>query len=85
MRITIDTKEDSYEDIKKVMHVLNHLIENKGTSPIMENKESVDTTNMMNMFGSSPVEEKPDTAPNFDALLNLGKKEEDKEPKVELF
>ena len=83
MRITIDTKEDSYEDIKKVLHVLNHLIENK--SPIIENKEPVDTTNMMDMFGSAPQEDK---APDFSSFLNLAeKKEEEKKdfPKVELF
>ena len=88
MRITIDTKEDSYEDIKKVLHVLNHLIENKGTSPIMENKESVDTTNMMNMFSSeTPTAPDPGTAPDFSSFLNLAEKKEEKKdlPKVELF
>tara|TARA_Y100000310_G_C20544702_1_gene745047 strand:- start:436 stop:714 length:279 start_codon:yes stop_codon:yes gene_type:complete len=92
MRITIDTKEDSYDDIKKVLHVLNHLIENKST-PISSNyepKETVDTTNMMNMFGST-TEKAPDeaTAPDFSSFLNLAeKKEEEKKddlPQVELF
>ncbi len=91
MRITIDTKEDSYDDIKKVLHVLNHLIENKNSGSLStnyeENKEPVDTTNMMNMFGA-PAEEKPATAPDFSSFLNLAEKKEEKKddlPKVELF
>ena len=86
MRITIDTKEDSHEDIKKVLHILNHILDNKGSGSLMENKETVDTTNMMTMFGNTSSEEKPDTAPDFNALLKLGKeKEKNDEPKLEFF
>ena len=90
MKITIDTKEDSHEDIRKVMQILNHF---SGNTPA---PEPADTTNMMNMFSEEKKEETPmtmfnsekkeETAPNFNSFLNLTEKKEDKEePKIELF
>ncbi|MBU0457399.1 MAG: hypothetical protein ABH824_03735 [Nanoarchaeota archaeon] len=97
MRITIDTKEDSYEDIRKVLHLLTNVLERKGEPiEIQTNKpaEIVDTTNIMSMF-SDPATKSgdnlPDRAPDFSALLNLNNKnkEEDKikeqRYKIELF
>ena len=84
MKITIDTKEDSHEDIQKVVEILQHFSKKQVSEP-------VDTTNMMSMFGSdsqtsTPVEqEKPipqtseGTPPDFTSFLNL--KKEDKENK----
>jgi len=53
MRITIDTKEDSHEDIKQVLNILSNIIRNKDQTAI---NEPVDTTNMMSMFGNSNQE-----------------------------
>ena len=53
MRITIDTKEDSHEDIKQILNILSNIIQNKGQTVI---SETVDTTNMMSMFGDSNQE-----------------------------
>ena len=88
MKLTIDTKEDSHEDIRKVMQVLQHMLEGKQTSiQTTEPTPQVDTTNMMNMFGLTPTEQKAeDTAPDFNAFLNLVEKKEEKEdPKIEFF
>ncbi|MBT4539450.1 hypothetical protein HOC32_04150 [Candidatus Woesearchaeota archaeon] len=88
MKLTIDTKEDSHEDIRKVMQVLQHMLEGKQTSiQTTEPTPQVDTTNMMNMFGSTPTEQNAeDTAPNFNAFLDLVEKKEEKEdPKIEFF
>jgi hypothetical protein len=86
MKVTIDTKEDSHEDIQKVLHILTNMLHKK------ENvAEPVDTTNMMTMFKSpekkvEDVAPSQETAPNFNSFLNLvSKKEEKKEPIVELF
>lgn len=122
MKVTIDTKEDSHEDIKKVLHILNQIIHYKEPSSVGSSlqtpTEKVDTTNLMSMFGSDssspassatsslpstpapsdtleipqsqgatslgiPVQD--DTPPDFSSFLNLTKKEEKKEPKVEFF
>lgn len=97
MKITIDTKEDTHEDIKKVIYLLHNLIGSSSGGDIYSNSGSasppVDTTNVMSMFGDAPA---PNTgasnsAPNFNSFLNLveQKKEASKkyldEPKVELY
>ena len=94
MRITIDTKEDSHEDIKKVLSILHHLVESKQAvqgAPVSDEQ----TTSMMSMFDSAPAqtEEIPqannDSAPDFSSFLNLTNKEEDNnkdsEGRIEFF
>ena len=94
MKITIDTKEDSHEDIRKVMQLLANFVEQRN-NPLSQFsginsgiKEPVDTTPMMGMFADSPAEKK-DTAPDFSSFLNLTqnnkKDDEDKVPKIEFF
>lgn len=55
MKVTIDTKEDSYEDIRKVLHILTQILERKGDLGSGEaiNASNFDTTNLMSMFDSS--------------------------------
>tara|TARA_Y100000034_G_scaffold122197_1_gene167368 strand:- start:1229 stop:1504 length:276 start_codon:yes stop_codon:yes gene_type:complete len=91
MRITIDTKEDSHEDIRKVLSILHHLVESKQTNqgvPVSEEQTSA----MMGMFDnpSSQNASKSDeeTAPDFSTFLNLANPEEkkdDSEGKIEFF
>jgi len=55
MKITIDTKEDSHEDIRKVLQLLssitaNHSISANHSIPVQEN---TDTTSMMGMFADT--------------------------------
>ena len=58
MQITIDTKQDTHEDIKKVIRLLTHLI---GEHP---------TTNQPNLFEDTPTQTKdafsdaPSNTPN---------------------
>ena len=67
MRITIDTKEDSAEDIKRLISMLNHLVGNKvKESSIMPEQ----APSMMNMFSDN------DTGMNSS---DISKKEEKKE------
>ncbi len=88
MKITIDTQTDTHDEIKKVLHILTGMIERKEP---LQSSPPTDTTNMMNMFSDSSespvVEEKTETAPDFGALLNLGRKEDEEkeEPKVQFF
>jgi len=98
MQITIDTQKDTYEDIRKVLHILTHIIEKK-ESPVglssnygSEQKESTDSTNLMSMFanpsqGSSGKENVPDTPPDFSNFMNLVDKKEEKKdvPKIQFF
>ena len=54
MKVTIDTKEDSHEDIQKVLHILTNLLEKKNfsTSSDPSSLPSTNTTNLMGMFDS---------------------------------
>ncbi len=78
MKLTIDTQTDTYEDIKKVLHILTNIIEKNGSGSSTPTS-STDTTNMMSMFSddssvpSAAQKEIPDTAPDFSSFLNLTK------------
>ena len=45
MKVTIDTKEDSHEDIRKVLGILTHILENKPNTN--------DSSNLVNIPNSS--------------------------------
>ena len=88
MKLTIDTQSDTFEDIKKVMHILSGIIERKEIGGMSSNyageNKPTDTTNLMNMFNAAPAV--PDTPPDFSSFLNLTKKQEEKRlPRVEVF
>lgn len=90
MKITIDTQQDSFEDIRKVMHILGGIIEKRNLGGINSNygSSSADTSNLMSMFDSQPAKEVPDTAPDFGSFLNLANKTEERKeikPQVELY
>ena len=94
MKITIDTQVDTHEDIKKVLHILTSILDQKGEPSYLNTTpaETVDTTNLMSMFGdtsAAPQKEIPDTAPDFTSFLNLTrnqrKDDENNQPKVEFF
>ncbi|HLC97164.1 MAG TPA: hypothetical protein VJC21_00065 [Candidatus Nanoarchaeia archaeon] len=87
MRVTIDTKEDTHEDIRKVLHLLAGILEKKEEK---SSASSVDTTNLMGMFGddSAAAGQKDDKAPDFGSFLSLtkGKEEKKGQPlKIEFF
>jgi len=86
MKITIDTKEDSHEDIRKVMRILADITTNSSYSNAPQ--ENVDTSSMMNMFDSSaPAKSSGEgTAPDFSSFLNLTNPQKEKKaeiPKIE--
>jgi len=90
MKVTIDTKEDSYDDIHKILQILAHILQQRGAE--VKSKEPADTANLMSMFdspGSSSDKEVPDKAPDFSSFLNLAnqapaaKKEEN--PEIEYY
>ena len=94
MKITIDTKHDSHDEIKKVLQILHHIVEERGVDkPSAVSSEPVNTTNMMNMFdtptqNAAPVEEKKDLGANFSSFLHLAHKKRDQGPdeqKIEFF
>ncbi|MBS3117054.1 hypothetical protein J4421_05655 [Candidatus Woesearchaeota archaeon] len=92
MKVTIDTKEDSSEDIKRVFQVLGDILQRKGHSASSFSTENVDTAPLMSMFNdsSSPEEkEVPDRAPDFSSFLSLTKQntlqKKEEIPKVEFF
>ena len=49
MRLTIDTKHDSHEEIKHAIQILSHILEKKGYSTPSEASPEA-TANMMSMF-----------------------------------
>ena len=84
MKLTIDTKEDSVDDIRRMMHILSDILARKGGGAVAGD---TDTTTLMSMFDSSPQSAPSMTAPPEGSLgmstaLNLaegsnpGKKEE---------
>lgn len=87
MKITIDTKEDSHEDIIKIVNVLKVILGEHPTN----SASSVDSSAMMSMFADPAAgkteKEIPDTPPDFSSFLNLTKpkKENDEECKIEFF
>ena len=78
MKLLIDTKEDSFEDIRKILQILTSILEQKSSSP-----PSADTTNLMSMFDENSQEDTVETkgnAPDFSSFLNLASpKKEDKQ------
>lgn len=91
MKVTIDTKEDSYDDIAKVLHLLTNILERKGTA-VGETGEPADTTHLMSMFSSpSSAERKevPGKASDFSSFLNLASKakevKKEEEVRIEYF
>ncbi len=94
MKVTIDTKEDSSEDIKRVFQILGDMLHKKGHSEDLSTTpaENMDTAPLMNMFNDSSQEhsqeqkEIPDKAPDFSSFLNLTKQQKKEEiPRVEFF
>ncbi len=75
MKITIDTKEDSHEDLRKVMSLLSGVLGEKQSSNVFEN--SSEMPSLMSMFDASPqVSEKKEAIPTISVL---------KKPSVELY
>lgn len=98
MKLTIDTKHDTHEDIRKVLHILTHILERKegsiDSTNSLESSPNTETNSegFMNMFGDptteSKEEAKDETAPDFSNFMNLVNKKDDdekKEPKLEFF
>ena len=70
MKITIDTKEDSHQEIKKVIALLTHLIgETPQTKNIFDNsKPTEESNNLFSIFDNPPTpppenKEKPKIIP----------------------
>ena len=77
MKITIDTKEDSHEEIKKVISLLTHLI---GETPrtnaniFDDSKPTEESNNLFNIFDNpQPAEKKEDD------------EEEDETPQIQMY
>ncbi len=93
MKITIDTKHDSHEDIQKVLTILTNILnKNESVSNVSQNSTkniSVDTTPMMGMFGDNSSKEVPDMPPDFPQFMKLtreaSRKSSTEQPKVEFF
>ena len=88
MKLTVDTKEDSFEDIRKILQILTSILDKKdSTLP----STATDTTDLMGMFSDDQkgTIETKGTPPDFSSFLNLGsqKKEnkDDDEAKVEYY
>lgn len=92
MKLTIDTKHDSHEEIKHAIEILNQVLTRKGGSfhatPTQEASPEA-TTNMMSMFADDNVSDTAttesvaqtaeETAPDFSSFLNLASSTEKKE------
>lgn len=81
MKITIDTKEDSHEDIKKVVALLSQLLTtNENTLTNVFDNPSSEVPNIMNLFELQ--KNVSSTPPNQITENSLPKKDI---PKIELY
>lgn len=96
MKLTIDTKEDSHEDIYKILQILTNILNKKELSEhnpgYNQSSNSVDTTGMMSMFDNSyGKKEIPNTPPDFPVLMKLTREAQETKrtgtikPRVEIF
>ena len=99
MKITIDTKHDTHDDIRKVLHILTHILENKETglsssyaqesNATLETSSSsasepADSSNLMSMFANpGENQENSETPPDFSNFMNLVDKKDDDGEKKE--
>jgi hypothetical protein len=95
MRLTIDTKQDSHDEIKHAIEILNQVLTRKGHTyaPTVSPEATPEaTTDMMSMFSDNtpvPTETPTESAPDFTSFLNLTNEDTKEEPtedaKVEYF
>ncbi len=98
MRITIDTKEDSPEDIHKVIELLSKLNGNRHVSQrnIFEDSASAGSAGsssaqggVFNMFNNEPSSPSPSSSDNDNSQLgetlkSLASEKKEEEPKVQI-
>ena len=83
MRITIDTKDDSQEDIRKVIRMLSHLVgddyKTNASSNIFDDDNNDDTTGnaFANLFGDDNASQQ---TPENNNYLDALKPEDEEEP-----
>ena len=97
MKLSIDTKEDSFEDIRKVLQILSSMLEKKDSSlatgsALGSALSGSDTTSLMSMFSEDAPKGTVETkgaAPDFSSFLNLAAQKTEKRnldnPKIELY
>lgn len=84
MKITIDTKEDSHDDLKRVINLLKHLLGESSNGAILTDNSSLTdpsepsaapSTGFFNMFGD---DNKPDESSPDESLTESDTIEEEK-------
>jgi len=72
MKLTIDTQQDSYEDLRKVLQILAQILKRKGA---IGSGEAVDTTNFdtTNLMGMFDYQSDSTNATDVNSPLNLSK------------
>ncbi len=90
MKLTIDTKEDSFEDIKKVVHLLTEILQRKESSgsSVFDAPADAGTAGLMSLFNepeqamqsqaSSPSASSTSNEPPFNSVMGLFNKTEEK-------
>ena len=77
MKLTIDTKHDTHDDIRKVLHILTHLLQEKERS-ISSNVglSSERTINSSSATNTTPASEPADSSNLMSMFANPGEKKE---------
>jgi hypothetical protein len=88
MKITIDTKEDSHEEIKRAIQLLSHLVGESvvpNSSNVFESSDSSVSGGMMGMFDSGDASTASnEDAPSLNAVFGSSEKKEVKDEKAEV-
>ncbi|HLC89001.1 MAG TPA: hypothetical protein VJG49_03115 [Candidatus Nanoarchaeia archaeon] len=98
MRITIDTKEDTPEDIQRILHILTGILNRKETITNEPANEPVDTTNLMSIFSNPApqkesldldnIDDRSEKAADLSTFMELTKKKDEVKkivPRIEIF
>ena len=97
MKITIDTQQDKFEDIRQIISLLAGILEKKDGA--ISSTAPAESTSMMDMFSDDDtavkrgIDTSSETPPDFGSFLNLAKsssssslpEEKRNIPRVEIF
>lgn len=83
MKITIDTKEDSHEDIRKIVALLSQMLTTESQPQnLLDNSTSSELPNLMSIFDSSSQTQ---AQQNQDTVTQEQPPQAPRPPKVELY
>ena len=84
MKVTIDTKEDSHDDIKKILYILTNILQQKGNQHVSSNRNYSASSNLNNIsdVNLNSVDASVDTTNMMNMFENSSSNETNQESSV---